>query len=124
MFRDRWKLILTLARSSDEDLVETLYPDYYSPQLQPIMKTMKRSKMVNDDEAKIYLKQDAGFILRTHNIIYFRVGQGGDVNIELTAMTSISEILTLSYNVPCVAPECLKTMKSSWYLSLRSLPGH
>ena len=91
--------------------MDTLYPDYYSPQLQPIMKTMKRSKMVNDDEAKI--KQDTGVILRTHNIIYFRVGQGGDVNIELTAMTSISEILTRSYNVPCVAPECLKTMKSS-----------
>ena len=37
-----------------------MYPDYYSAQPRPIMKTMKRSKMVNNDEAKI--KQDGLYI--------------------------------------------------------------
>ena len=59
-----------MSRSSDDDQVDTLYPDYYSPQLRPIMKTMKRSKMVND-EAKIKQNRRALYIRNLKS--YFRV---------------------------------------------------
>ena len=83
---------------------------------------MKRSKMVND-AAKI--KQDGLYIWNLASIVCFRVGQGGEVNSELTAMTSISEILTRSYDVPCVAPVSEDDgVIKPWHLSLFSLPGH
>ena len=61
-----------MSKSSDDDQVDTLYPDYYSAQPQPIMKTMKRSKMLND-EAEI--KQNRRALYWPDNLTsYFRVG--------------------------------------------------
>ena len=80
---------------------------------------MKRSKMVND-EAEI--KQNRRALYWPELTSYFRVGlarQGdGGVNSELTAMTSISDILTpgpMSYDVlpPCLGPGLIAAMESS-----------